>query len=177
MPSDRLGAAVRLRRKQLKLTQADVAERGGLGVTTVRGIENNRLCQPTGSTQRALERGLEWLPGSVDAILKGGAPRTQETAPPVAPAGRDVASAAADRLAVAQRLVKMRQAFLEHRDHMSEAARTAMDDEFSAASRETEEALIWMLPWLGDDERTETIRILATLTRTIGPYPHDWPGS
>ena len=90
MPSDRLGAAVRLRRKQLKLTQADVAERGGLGVTTVRGIENNRLCQPTGSTQRALERGLEWLPGSVDAILKGGAPRTQETAPPVAPAGRHV---------------------------------------------------------------------------------------
>ncbi len=64
----------------------------------------------------------------------------------------------------------MRQAFLEHRDHMSEAARTAMDDEFTAASRETEEALIWMLPWLGDDERAEAIRILAQL-REIRPEP------
>ena len=62
----------------------------------------------------------------------------------------------------------MRQTFLEHRDHMSEAARTAMDDEFSAASRETEEALIWMLAWLGDEERAEAIRILAEL-REIRP--------
>ena len=84
-------------------------------------------------------------------------------APP--PAAGGTARAAAERFAVAQRLVKMRQAFLEHRDHMSEAARTAMDDEFSAASRETEEALIWMLPWLGDDERAEAIRILAELRR------------
>lgn len=38
-----------------------------------------------------------------------------------------------------------------------------MEDQFSAASRETEEALIWMLPWLGEDERTEAIRILAEL--------------
>ncbi|BAN91994.1 hypothetical protein BB737_16940 [Mycobacterium avium subsp. hominissuis] len=57
----------------------------------------------------------------------------------------------------------MRLAFLEHRDQMPEAARTAMEDQFSAASRETEEALIWMLPWLGEDERTEAIRILAEL--------------
>ena len=43
-----------------------------------------------------------------------------------------------------------------------------MDDEFTAASREPEEALIWMLPWLGDDERAEAIRILAQL-REIRP--------
>ncbi|AGZ54648.1 MULTISPECIES: helix-turn-helix domain-containing protein [Mycobacterium] len=163
MTSDRLGVAVRLRRKQLKLTQSEVAERGGLSESTVRGVENNRLSQPHASTQRALERGLAWLPGSVEAILKGGAPRIQETGAPAAPADRDTATAAGDRLALAQRLIKMRQAFLEHRDTMPEAARARMDEEFSAASRETEEALIWMLAWLREDERDEAIRILAQL--------------
>uniref|UniRef100_UPI00111C6CF5 helix-turn-helix domain-containing protein n=3 Tax=Mycobacteriaceae TaxID=1762 RepID=UPI00111C6CF5 len=94
MTSDRLGVAVRLRRKQLKLTQSEVAERGGLSESTVRGVENNRLSQPHASTQRALERGLAWLPGSVEAILKGGAPRIQETGVPAAPADRDTATAA-----------------------------------------------------------------------------------
>lgn len=163
MTSDRLGVAVRLRRKQLKLTQSEVAERGGLSESTVRGVENNRLSQPHASTQRALERGLAWLPGSVEAILKGGAPRIQETGPSAAPAERDTATAAGDRLALAQRLIKMRQAFLEHRDTMPEPARARMDEEFSAASRETEEALIWMLAWLREDERDEAIRILAQL--------------
>lgn len=163
MTSDRLGAAVRLRRKQLKLTQSEVAERGGLSESTVRGVENNRLSQPHASTQRALERGLAWLPGSVEAILKGGAPRIQETGPSATPAERDTATAAGDRLALAQRLIKMRQAFLEHRDTMPQAARARMDEEFSAASRETEEALIWMLAWLREDERDEAIRILAQL--------------
>lgn len=76
---------------------------------------------------------------------------------PAAPADRDTATAAGDRLALAQRLIKMRQAFLEHRDTMPEAARARMDEEFSAASRETEEALIWMLAWLREDERDEAI--------------------
>ncbi|WP_204815294.1 helix-turn-helix domain-containing protein [Mycobacterium riyadhense] len=171
MSWERLADEVRLRRKQLKLTQLDVAERGGLSVATVRAVETNRSGRLSRRLRRALERALEWQDGSVDAVLTGGPPRT------VSAAGADAASptvsadrarAAAERFAVAQRLVKMRQAFVEHRDHMSEAARTAMENEFSAASRETEEALIWMLPWLGEDERTEAIRILAEL-REIRP--------
>lgn len=171
MSWERLADEVRLRRKQLKLTQTDVAERGGLSVATVRAVETNRSGRLSRRLRRALERAIEWQDGSIDAVLDGGAPRVI-TAPGAGaatpPVSADTARAAAERFAVAQRLVTMRQAFFEHRDQMSEAARAAMDDEFSAASRETEEALIWMLPWLGDDERAEAIRILAQL-REIRP--------
>ncbi len=168
---EQLADEVRLRRKQLKLTQTDVAERGGLSVATVRAVETNRSGRLSRRLRRALERAIEWQDGSVDAVLDGTAPRVVNaagTAAAAAPVSPDTARAAAERFAVAQRLVTMRQTFLEHRDHMSEAARTAMDDEFSAASRETEEALIWMLAWLGDEERAEAIRILAEL-REIRP--------
>jgi len=171
MSWEQLADEVRLRRKQLKLTQTDVAERGGLSVATVRAVETNRSGRLSRRLRRALERAIEWQDGSVDAVLDGNAPRVvnaARTATSTAPVSPDTARAAAERFAVAQRLVTMRQTFLEHRDHMSEAARTAMDDEFSAASRETEEALIWMLAWLGDEERAEAIRILAEL-REIRP--------
>ncbi len=167
MSWEQLADDVRLRRKQLKLTQTDVAERGGLSVMTVRNLENNRAGRLTRRLRRALERALEWPEGTVDAVVEfGRAPVAVAVndAGSTTPTGSgDTARAAAERFAVAERLVKMRQAFLEHRDHMSEAARTAMEQEFSAASRETEEALIWMLPWLADDDRAEAIRILAQL--------------
>ncbi|OBG78973.1 MULTISPECIES: helix-turn-helix domain-containing protein [unclassified Mycobacterium] len=167
MSWEQLADDVRLRRKQLKLTQADVAERGGLSVVTVRNLENNRAGRLTRRLRRALERGLEWPEGRVDAVVEAGhasSPLAITDTGPTASAGTvDTARAAAERFAIAERLVKMRQAFLEHRDHMSEAARAAMEQEFSAASRETEEALIWMLPWLANDERAEAIRILARL--------------
>lgn len=162
---EQLADDVRLRRKQLKLTQADVAERGGLSVMTVRNLENNRAGRLTRRLRRALERALEWPEGRVDAVVDAGrASSAIAITDATAPVGTaDTARAAAERFAIAERLVKMRQAFLEHRDHMSEAARAAMEHEFSAASRETEEALIWMLPWLADEERSEAIRILARL--------------
>jgi transcriptional regulator with XRE-family HTH domain len=161
---ERLGDEVRLRRKQLKLTQPEVAERGGLSVATVRAVETNRSGRLSRRLRRALERAIEWEEGSVDAVLEGRAPRVIETAavknvPPGAPVGRE----AAERFAMAERLIKIRQAFADHRDHMTEAAQRAMDEEFTAAAREIEEALIWMLPWLGDEERAAAIRILAEL--------------
>ena len=64
---------------------------------------------------------------------------------------------------MAERLIKMRQAFTNHRDDMTETARVAMEDEFTAAAREIEEAMVWTLPWLGDEERAAAIRILAEL--------------
>ncbi|MEE6140640.1 helix-turn-helix domain-containing protein [Mycobacterium sp. 050128] len=173
MSWEQLGDEVRLRRKQLKLTQPDLAERGGLSVATVRAVETNRSGRLSRRLRRALERALEWQEGSVEAVLDGSRPRTVNAtgtagAPPTVSA--DTARAAAERFAVAQRLITMRQTFLEHRDHMPEAARTAMEAEFSAASHETEEALIWMLTWLGDDERTEAIRILAELREIRRPH-------
>jgi transcriptional regulator with XRE-family HTH domain len=171
MSWEQLADEVRLRRKQLKLTQPDVAERGGLSVATVRAVETNRSGRLSRRLRRALERALEWQEGSVDAVLDGNRPRVITAAAPAAtppPGNVDTARVAAERFAVAQRLVTMRRAFFEHRDHMTQEARTAMDEEFRAASRETEDALIWMLPWLADDERAEAIRILAQL-REIRP--------
>ena len=169
MSWETLGDAVRHRRKELGLTQADVTARGGPSVETVRAIENNRAGRLGRQSRRALERAIEWDVGSIDAVLEGAAPRLLATAtvagaPPTAPpAGREAASAAADRFAMAERLIKMRQAFADHRDHMTGAARQAMEDEFTAAAREIEDALVWMLPWLGDKERAAAIRILAEL--------------
>ena len=177
MSWEQLADEVKRRRKQLKLTQPDLAERGGLSVATVRAVETNRSGRLSHRLRRALERALQWQDGSIDAVLDGNAPRTLKSAsqaviPPTVSA--ETARAAAERLAVAQRLLKMRQAFLDHRDHMPETARTAMDNEFSAAARETEEALVWMLPWLDDEERAETIQILAEL-RNTRPSPRHGP--
>ena len=164
MSWERLGDEVRLRRKQLKLTQPDVAERGGLSVATVRSVETNRSGRLSRRLRRALERAIEWQEGSVDAVLEGGSPRvagtaTTKTVPPAAPVGRE----AAERFAMAERLTKMRQAFADHRDHMTEAAQQAMEKEFIAAAREIEDAVVRMLPWLGDEERAAAIRILGEL--------------
>ena len=118
MSWERLADEVRRRRKQLKLTQTDVAERGGLSVATVRAVETNRSGRLSRRLRRALERAIEWQDGSIDAVLDGSAPRvvtapgTSAATPPVS---GDTARAAAERFAVAQRLVTMRQAFLEHR--------------------------------------------------------------
>ena len=119
MSWEQLGDEVRLRRKQLKLTQTDVAERGGLSVATVRAVETNRSGRLSRRLRRALERAIEWQDGSVDAVLDGR--HLVWSMPPAAAPHRqrDTARATAERFAVAQRLVTMRQAFLEHRDHMS----------------------------------------------------------
>ncbi len=168
MSWEALGDAVRQRRKELGLTQADEAARGGPSVETVRAIENNRAGRLGRQSRRALERAIEWDVGTIDAVLEGAAPRvlgtaTGASAPPAPATGREATSAAAERFAMAERLIKMRQAFTNHRDDMTETARVAMEEEFTAAAREIEEAMVWTLPWLGDEERAAAIRILAEL--------------
>jgi transcriptional regulator with XRE-family HTH domain len=172
MSWEQLGDAVRHRRKELGLTQADVTARGGPSVETVRAVENKRAGRMGPLSRRALERAIEWEEGSIDALLNGDAPRVlgadidapaAAPAPSVQPPGGDATSAAAERFAMAERLIKMRQAFADHREGMAESARIAMEEQFTAAAREIEEAVIWMLPRLGDVERAAAIRILAEL--------------
>jgi transcriptional regulator with XRE-family HTH domain len=168
MSWERLGREVARRRGQLQLTQAELAQRGGFSVPTLNAIENNRAGRLSKRLRRALEQAIEWEPGSVDAVLDGQEPRVA-----IARAsgmrdelGGDPEKLAAQRFAVVQRLLRMRRAFVEHRNEMPDAVREAMQEEVTAATRETEEALIWMLPWLGEAERGEAIRILAELQQS-----------
>lgn len=168
MSWERLGKAVRHRRKELGLNQADVSARGGPSEKTLRAIENNQAGRLGGKLRRALERAIEWDTGSVEAVLQGGAPLIMGTAAvtqaaPPAATGSTSASNAAARFAMAEHLIKMRRTFAMHRDTMPETARTAIEEDFANAAREMEDAMVWMLPWLGDEERAAAIRILSEL--------------
>lgn len=164
-----LGIAVRDRRKELGLSQADVTTQGGPSVETLRAIENNRAGRLSHKLRRALERAIEWETGSVEAILDGSPPRPRPAvsaadAPTASPAnGPTSASNAAERFTMAEHLIKMRRTFATHRDNMGETARAAIEEDFANAAREMEDALVWMLPWLGDEERAAAIRILGEL--------------
>lgn len=166
MSWERLGREVRLRRQHLDLTQPEMAKRGPLSVTTIRYIENNRIDRLSRRSREALDRALNWAPGSTDAVLSGGTPipvgGTTMPAAVASPADSDPA-AAVDRFDKARWILRMRRSFAEHREGMNAAARAALDEEFTTAAREIEQALIWMLPWLGDKERAEAIKILAEL--------------
>lgn len=166
MSWERLGAEVRLRRKQLKMSQPEMAERGGLSVSTIRNIETNRAGRLSPRMRQALERAIDWEPGSIEAVLAGQpATPVRKPAVPIPNTLPDLHSPAvtAERFSSARLLLKMRRSIRAHRDQMATDAREALDTEFAAAAREMEEALIWMLPWLADEERAEAIRILAEL--------------
>jgi len=164
MSWERLGVEVRRRRKQLNMSQPAMAERGGLSVSTIRNIENNRAGRLSRRMRQALERAVEWEPGSVDAVLAGGAatPVRKPTVPvPTTRPDQQTPAATAERFAIARALLKVRRLVIQHHDEMP--GHEALDADLASAARETEEALIWMLPWLADDERAEAIHILAEL--------------
>lgn len=164
-----LGVAVRDRRNGLGLSQADVTTRGGPSVETLRAIENNRAGRLSHKLRRALERAIEWETGSVEAVLDGSPPRPRPTvtaadARTASPAiGPMSAANAAERFTMAEHLIKMRRTFATHRDNMGKTARAAIEEDFANAAREMEDAMVYMLPWLGDEERAAAIRILGEL--------------
>jgi transcriptional regulator with XRE-family HTH domain len=66
-----LGEAVRARRAQLKMTQQDVAQRGGPSDVTLSQIEQGVPRSYQQRTVITLERALRLKPGAVEAILAG----------------------------------------------------------------------------------------------------------
>lgn len=62
------------RRAELGLRWADVADRGGITTQTLREVRAGAR-RLRGLTKAAIERALEWAPGSVDVILDGGEPQ------------------------------------------------------------------------------------------------------
>lgn len=61
------------RREDLELTWRQVAEAAGIHYETIRAARKGRAGIPE-QTRRAIEKGLRWEQGSVDAILRGGKP-------------------------------------------------------------------------------------------------------
>lgn len=76
-----LGNRVRERRRELKLTQAEVQKRGGPSTATLRLIEGGKHTDFRAATAEPLEEILQWQKGSIAATLKGGEPTLVSAAP------------------------------------------------------------------------------------------------
>lgn len=71
----RLADAMEERRLELAVTWKKVAAAGGITYETLRTVRNGRSGNIPVDTQRAIDRGLQWAPGSVAAILADGEAR------------------------------------------------------------------------------------------------------
>lgn len=71
----RFGHAVKARREELGMSQSDLAAALGRPVGTLSAIEQGRRkTGVSGRTQTALDRALQWQPGSSRSLLDGGEP-------------------------------------------------------------------------------------------------------
>lgn len=70
----RLADAIKTRRRELRLTQEQVAEAGGPSTATIRLLESGHPGGYRGRTFADLERVLDWMPGSVESVLAGHGP-------------------------------------------------------------------------------------------------------
>lgn len=66
---ERLGRLVRERRRQLRLTQRQAAERGGISEQTWGVVENAKAETYADLTLSAVDIGLGWAPGSAEHVL------------------------------------------------------------------------------------------------------------
>jgi len=65
---------VKARRADKDWTQLDVYNQGGPSNSTLTAVEDARTPEPSRSTLRKLDAGLQWEPGSAKAALAGEAP-------------------------------------------------------------------------------------------------------
>lgn len=72
-PFERLDQAMNQRRLELRLNWRQLAEAAGISYTALRAIRKGDY-RPTELTAQDLDRALQWVPGSVYAILDGGDP-------------------------------------------------------------------------------------------------------
>lgn len=82
---ERLAKAVKARRSELGLTQADIGRLGGPSPAIVGAIENNRQTQLSPRLRRGLDEALQWEPGSVSGVLAGRHTTATNPASPTAP--------------------------------------------------------------------------------------------
>lgn len=69
-----IGGAIRRRREELKLTQAELAQLANVSRGTVRNAESGAIT-PNPTTWTSLEQALAWVPGSLSMVSDGNKPR------------------------------------------------------------------------------------------------------
>jgi transcriptional regulator with XRE-family HTH domain len=154
---EKLGQQVRDRRAELGLTQAEVAQRGGPSVETLRALENNRAGRLSPRVRRALERVLQWETGPTRRP-DGGVPTLARPRPD---------AAAADRFAMARQVLEMRAELVRQSHGMQPRAREGLLAQITRSARQAEDSIIKVLPWLEDDERGEAIALLGQLRAPV----------
>lgn len=68
---DRLATAMKGRRRQLGMTQAELAEEAGVSESTIQHLESGETRTRLPRSLRSIERALHWEPGSGEALLRG----------------------------------------------------------------------------------------------------------
>lgn len=167
MSWDELAVAVRARRRELGLTQSDVATAGQVSVELVRNIETRRRTPGRLNPRKArgIEDALQWESGSIDAVLAGGVATPATPKPP-----RDdhpTVPDPGDRFALARQLVALRSTLAAHQRSISPDAREALMTEVAKSAREAEEAIVRIMPWLDENERGEAIQLLVKLREPL----------
>lgn len=94
-PLARLADVVRKRRKELGLTQRQMAEKSGMGLTTVQNLERGAASPPSRATRDRVEAVLRWEQNSVSAVLRGEEPIPLESGIAEARAAAEAAAARA----------------------------------------------------------------------------------
>lgn len=77
-PYEHLEAHMNLRRLELRLTWAEVADRAGISRDTLHRVRRGKDPNVRDLTKAGIENSLGWSPGSVDAVLAGGEPTPVE---------------------------------------------------------------------------------------------------
>lgn len=86
-PLETLARHVRLRRRELQISQDDAARSVGMSPVTWGRVEKGQPVRAL--THSGIERALGWAPGSVETILSGGEPTEAEAEPPERPSVMD----------------------------------------------------------------------------------------
>lgn len=76
------GRAIRSRRLEMGLTAGEMAKRGGPSPSSLNRLENDKVENPHTTTLQALDRILEWEPGTAQTLFYKGANPPEENLPP-----------------------------------------------------------------------------------------------
>ncbi|MCV7191370.1 hypothetical protein [Mycolicibacterium brumae] len=191
MSREKLGQRMRLRRRELGLTQEAVRASGGPGTTAQRQLEKGRYSHElTPKLTTSIERVLGWEPGSVKCVLDGGEPTLATAhepsiaeaevrpdgdatpagpavpaaaAPMAAPAPEPTAPALGDQFGLVYEVLAMRESFADTTAGWPEETRIALHDQVERFSRTAENTLLAALSWLPDEARATAYRLLAQL--------------